>query len=185
MKNYLPHGRPYRPPVLILILLLSSLASWAQSPGGQNGLAVESQRAPGFIEYAWQLVVWQKDGSKVLFSLDSTPTIKHDGEKVIIQSKSTVEYDFQAIKKMTYSLEEVDGINDLIVREEIPFTNSGGVITFLPSEKDLHVKIVLINGMVVKDFIVRKGEASSIPLEYSPGNLYLIHVNGVTYKIKI
>ena len=104
MKKYLPHGRPYRPPLLILIFLLSSIASWAQSPDGQDRLAAESRRTPGFIEYAWHLVVWQKDGSKVTFLLDEKPRVIHDGDKVLVKSSSTVEYDYQAIKKMTYHL---------------------------------------------------------------------------------
>ena len=86
---------------------------------------------------------------------------------------------------MTYSLEDVQGIQIISMKEEIPFSHSDGVITFLPTEKDLHVRIIKINGMVVKDFIVRKDEASSIPLKSSLDDLYLIYINGVSYKIKM
>ena len=135
MKKYLPHGRPYRPPLLILIFLLSSIASWAQSPDGQDRLAAESRRTPGFIEYAWHLVVWQKDGSKVTFLLDEKPRVIHDGDKVLVKSSSTVEYDYQAIKKMTYEEEEVTGIREAVASEGLPFSTSGGTITFAAAAK--------------------------------------------------
>ena len=153
--------------------------------GYSQALQNNPRQTPGVIEYSWHLVVWHKDGSKVLFSLDKTPTICYAGDKVIIKSSSTIEYDFQSIQKMTYSLEDVQGIQIISMKEEIPFSHSDGVITFLPTEKDLHVRIIKINGMVVKDFIVRKDEASSIPLKSSLDDLYLIYINGVTYKIKM
>lgn len=130
------------------------------------------------------LVVWHKDGSKVLFSLVETPKITYEGEKVVIESSSSVEYEFQSIRKMTYSSESVEGIGDLIVKTEKPFINNGETITFLPAEEDMHVRIVLMNGMVVKDFVVRQHEISSISLYSLPEKLYMINVNGVTYKIK-
>lgn len=167
-----------------LFLLSSSMVALAQSDDTPNGQATNGQRAPGFIEYAWNLVVWHKDGSKVMFLLDNMPRIIHEGEKVIVKSSSTVEYDYQAIKKMTYSLEEVTGIRDLTVNKELPFSNNGSSITFVPAEKDLQVRIFLTNGMMVKDFVVRKGESSTISLNASPEKLYMINVNGVTYKIK-
>ncbi|MBR5687709.1 MAG: hypothetical protein IKX36_07105 [Prevotella sp.] len=167
------------------ILLFSSMVALAQSDDIQNGQAIESRRTPGVIEYAWNLVVWHKDGSKVMFLLDEVPHIIHEGERVIVKSSSTVEYDYQAIKKMTYSLEEMTGIRDLTVNKEVPFSRSGGTITFVPAEKDLHVQIFLTNGMVVKDFVVRQGDSSTISLSSSLEKIYLINVNGVTYKIKI
>ena len=185
MKKYLPHGRPYRPPLLILIFLLSSIASWAQSPDGQDRLAAESRRTPGFIEYAWHLVVWQKDGSKVTFLLDEKPRVIHDGDKVLVKSSSTVEYDYQAIKKMTYEEEEVTGIREADASEGLPFSTSAGTITFAAAAKDSHVQVFLTNGMTVKDMMVRKGESATLTLPSSPEKVYLVKVNGVTYKISI
>lgn len=159
--------------------------AFAQSDDIPRPQTTSPLQTPGFIEYAWQLVVWHKDGSKVLFSLDERPKITYTEEKVIVETStsSMIEYDFQAIRKMTYSLEEVDGIREVKVRQEMPFTSSGGVITFLPAEEDLRVRIAKTNGMVLKDFVVRRGEASSIPLHPSQDKIYLVNVNGVTYKI--
>ena len=141
-------------------------------------------QSPEAYETPWSLVVWQKDGAIVLFNLGEKPKITYSGDNVIIKSSSTVEYEFQSIKKMSYSTDDIDRINDLTVKQVKPFTNSDGTITFLPAEEELHVRIILMNGIVVKDFLVRKGESSTLPLLSSPEKIYMINVNGVTYKIK-
>ena len=149
------------------------------------GMAMMAFTNPNDDHDITHLVVWHKDGSKVLFSLTETPTITYESEKVIIKSSSSVEYEFQSIKKMTYSSEYLEGIGETIVKKEKPFTSSGETITFLPAEEDMHVRIVLMNGMVVKEFVVRKHETSFMSLNSLPEKLYMINVNGVTYKIKI
>lgn len=136
-------------------------------------------------ESSSSLVVWHKDGSKVIFNLSETPKITYTEEKVIIKASSKVEYDFQSIKKMTYESESVDGITNLVINQETPFKSNGETITFLPSEKDLKVKIVALNGVVIKEMVVKKGEPSSFYLDSCSAKIYMIVVNGVTYKIKI
>lgn len=130
------------------------------------------------------LVVWQKDGSVVLFNLTETPKVTYEADKVIVTGSSVVEFKFQAISKMTYDLPTVD-VKWPAVKAERPFRNNGETITFLPADKDMHVKIVLINGMVVNEFVVRKDDTYTLSLNAYPDKLYLINVNGVTYKIMI
>ncbi len=164
------------------VMLLASM-----SLARANGIAAlqtpENQPDPQPVGNTWNLVVWHKDGSKVQFALEDTPKITYEGEKVVVSSSSTVEYDFQAIKKMTYMQEEPNRIGDLAINPERPFTSQGGVITFVPADKDLHVRVATLSGIVVRDFIVPKNEPSSISLTSTPAKVYLISVNGVTYKI--
>ena len=125
------------------------------------------------------LVIWHKDGSKVQFKLTEKPQITYLGEIVSIKASSTVEYEFQAIRKMTFERHARKLLTPMK-----PFTIEGEAVTFLPADKDLHVKAALTNGEIVKDFVVRKGETATLPLESRPANDYVINVNGVTYKIK-
>lgn len=136
-------------------------------------------------EPVMHLVLWQKDGAQVFFNLAKNPTISYEGEKVIIESSRVVEYDFQSIKKMTYVEKVPDGIKEITINDEMPFINDGGVITFLSADKDLNVSVYLINGMLIKQFVVNKNEPCAISLNSSLGNIYLVNVNGVTYKIYI
>lgn len=130
------------------------------------------------------LVVWHKDGSKVLFKLSEKPKVTYGDSLVIIQTSTTVEYAFQTIRKMTFELEEVVGIKEVKAEPGRPFSSDGETITFLPADKDLRVTIVQLNGIVVKDITVRRGQQSSLPLRSLPAGVYVMNVNGVTYKIK-
>jgi len=130
------------------------------------------------------LTVWHKDGSKVLFKLSEKPKVTYGDSLVIIQTGTTVEYAFQAIQKMTFESEEVVGIKEMKPDPERPFSSDGETVTFLPADKDLRVTIVQLNGIVVKDIAVRRGQQSSLSLRSLPAGVYLLNVNGITYKIK-
>lgn len=130
------------------------------------------------------LTVWHKDGSKVLFKLSEKPKVTYGDSLVIIQTGTTVEYAFQAIQKMTFESEEMVGIKEVKSRPEHPFLSDGETVSFLSADKDLRVTIVQLNGIVVKDITVRRGQQSSLSLRSLPPGVYLLNVNGVTYKIK-
>ena len=130
------------------------------------------------------LTVWHKDGSKVLFKLSEKPKVTYGDSLVIIQTGTTVEYAFQAIQKMTFESEEMVGIKEVKSGPEHPFLSDGKTVSFLSADKDLRVTIVQLNGIVVKDITVRRGQQSSLSLRSLPPGVYLLNVNGVTYKIK-
>ena len=132
------------------------------------------------------LVVWQKDGSQVLFRLAEEPKITIEGDTVVIGSLTIVKYAFQAIKKTTYLNGDLGNrIKDIPSVKERPFRSNGETITFQPSDKDMHVMVVLTSGLVAKDFIVEKGKPESISLTSYGAKHYLINVDDVTYKISI
>lgn len=132
-----------------------------------------------------QLVVWHKDGSKVMFALSQNPKITMSGEMVKVESTATsMEFEFEAIRKMTYDIDLADNIKVIGDTGNKHFTLSDGSITFLPAERDLNVRIVAINGIVVKEFVVKKDEPTVLPLSTLIAGVYLVNVNGVTYKIR-
>lgn len=130
------------------------------------------------------LVIWHKDGTKVLFKLLDKPKVCYTGDIVTIHAGSTIEYSFQAIRKMTFVNEGDDVISALESVTERPFATNGQTVSFQPSVNDLHVRIVSLNGMVLKDFMVRHGEHSRFSFHPYPAGVYLLNINGVTYKIK-
>ena len=125
------------------------------------------------------LVVWHKDGSKIMFMLDEKPKITYLGEQVTIKGNTMVECEFQAIRKMTF--EQASASSSILA---LPFVNDGETVTFLPADKDLLVRVTLTDGRLVKDFVVKKGEMATLPLDGLKANAYRMDVNGVTYKIK-
>ena len=125
------------------------------------------------------LVVWHKDGSKIMFNLNEKPKVTYLGDNVTINGATTVECAFQAIRKMTF--EKIEKPSSLLT---VPFVNDGETVTFLPADKDLCVKVILPKGKLVKEFVVKKGEKATLPLDASTAKTYSMDVNGVTYKIK-
>ena len=125
------------------------------------------------------LEVWHKDGSKIMFSLDEYPKVTYLGDMVTIEAATTVEYEFQAIRKMTFN-QSAKTISTTVT----PFTRNGETVTFLPADADLSVRVTLPNGRVAREFVVRKGERATLPLDAHAADVYRINVNGVTYKIK-
>ena len=161
----------------LFITLLLTTMSWAVQTNAEDddGTSLPSDSC---------LVVWHKDGSKVSFNLNETPKITYSGDKVIIQSSTAVEYDFRAIRKMTYSMNDaLTGIRTLSVDGDKPFIKQGQTLTFMPADKDMNVRIVTLSGMVLNNFVVRRGQPVSLSLVSSSAKVYLIQVNGVTYKI--
>ncbi len=159
---------------LVLLALMSTPCLLAQQAGGDT----PSPDNPS-------LVVWQKDGSKVLFNLGERPKITYEGDTVAIAAATTVRYAFQAIRKMTYGVSTPDRIAAVTTKKAKPFTSHSGDVTFLSSDEDMHVKVILLSGMVVKEFVVRSGETSTMHLGLPPSNIYIICVNGVNYKIQL
>ena len=125
------------------------------------------------------LEVWHKDGSKIMFSLDEYPKVTYLGDMVTIEAATTVEYEFQAIRKMTFN-QSAKTISTTVT----PFTRNGETVTFLPAGADLSVRVTLPNGRTLREFVVRKGERATLPLDARIADVYRINVNGVTYKIK-
>ena len=170
---------------IILFLLNITVFSVAHSNDVRRNLHTIFRHHQNTTDVTWYLIIWQKDGSAVVFNLTEKPKITYVGDKVIVKSSTTLGFDFQSIKKMTYTQDITESINDLTIEKDKPFTINGKTISFFPAEENLHVRVVLINGMVVNDFIVRKEEPYTFSLDSFMQNMFILTVNGVSYKIKI
>lgn len=131
------------------------------------------------------LIVWHKDGTQIILNLSEKPKISYVGETVVIESSERIELEFAAIKKMSYDPDHLTAIYEQRSSNEKPFRFEGTGITFIPSDKELHVKVIMLNGVVFKEYVVKKGEITTMAFDSFPANICLINVNGVTYKIKI
>lgn len=132
-----------------------------------------------------QLVLWQKDGSKVLFNLSERPQVTMGDDMVKVKTvKISAEYDIEDIRKMTYDFSDPDAIKNILFSDK-PFSVTDRSIAFIPSETDMNVSIVSANGMVVKELVVSKDEPTAVSLSGMTSGVYLVKVNGVTYKISI
>lgn len=131
------------------------------------------------------LVVWQKDGARVVFNLSEKPRVAWEADVVRVESDAAhAEFDIEDIRKMTYDLPNPDAIRP-VAQAGMPFRMADRSITFIPSDKDMNVMVVSINGQVVKKQTVHRNEYTTVSLADLTRGVYLISVNGVTYKINI
>ncbi len=156
--------------LLLMMAVVSTLSVCAQEVNPSDGTS---------------LIVWHKDGTQIILNLSEKPKISYVGETVKIESTELIEFEFAAIKKMSYGPDPLTSINEQKSSNEKPFRFEDTGMTFLPSDKDLHVKAIMLNGVVLKEFVVKKGEITTMTFDSLPASICLINVNGVTYKIKI
>jgi hypothetical protein len=66
-----------------------------------------------------------------------------------------------------------------------PFAFDAEALTFLSDSEDLQVRIVATSGVIVRQFVARRGTASSVPLNHFAPGVYIVSVNNISYKISI
>ena len=132
----------------------------------------------------YYLVAKHEDGNNVVFSLGQRPRVSYKGEYVTFScGHSELQYRFAAIKTIQYMETAPDGIRRLQDEAQpMPFSTSGGSITFRADGKAQDVRIVGAGGDMKRRFTVGKGESVSISLTELPKGVYVISVNGVSYK---
>ena len=161
-------------------------ANDADEPNVMNPVCSDNNERESEDDNNLNLVLWRKDGSKIVFSLEEKPRIEFRGDKVVFTTPSlSGEYDFEDIIKFTYSNEMPSGIQTIALQTEMTFKTGNGCLTFLPSDKSMNVSIVTANGIVMKSFTVEANTPTSVSLGDMPQGVYLVQVNGVTYKINV
>lgn len=79
--------------ILAIFVILSVVSTRAQQTDGS------SKQSPDSC-----LIIWHKNGSKVMLKLNESPKIEYIGDSVIVKSSETLKYGFNDIRKMTYVL---------------------------------------------------------------------------------
>ena len=128
------------------------------------------------------LVIWQKDGSKVYYSLDEQPKTTFTIEDLVITtSTKTINYPLSQIQRYTYeggSLSvhdvEVKGVNVTQHEDEI-------IVDGLPVGKSAN--IFAVDGKLLLSKRSDGTNRLTISLSKLPSGVYIIKAESVTYKI--
>ena len=131
------------------------------------------------------LAVLLKDNSKVSFSLQEEPVVRHKNGKLVITSTGSVtEFDVSNVRKLSY-IDIPDDIEEIEFsgkKGDAPFIRNGESLTFFPCVKDLNVQISTVGGTVVRSFTIPKDRPATISLGALSLGVYMIRVNDITYK---
>lgn len=130
-----------------------------------------------------KLLVWQNDGTQTLIELNEKPVITFTDDKMLVSSRTGhLEVDRKKLVRFTY-LREDDNAVGAIDSPTDSFVNEGESLLFFARGKSLSVRLCSINGVVVSECTVPKGEQFRLSLNSLLKGIYVVEVNGITTKI--
>lgn len=130
-----------------------------------------------------KLVVWAKDGTKVAFALAEKPTITFEESDMIITSNGVeVKYALENMARFTYEKSSTTGITNLN-NGESSFKLDGESILFPSLKANSTVSVYTVNGTLVLQETVHSDGEYSFPISSLNTGVYIVNVNGLTYKI--
>lgn len=134
-------------------------------------------------EHKSNIVVWNKDGTKVAYALNEEPNVTFTETDLIITANGVeVNYSLGNMARITYESNDINAIRDLKT-EEVLFKLDGEALLFPSLNANSIVSIFSLNGILVFQKTVRATGEYSFPLSYLNAGAYTIMVNGLTYKI--
>lgn len=143
----------------------------------------------GFSIFAWaennptNLVVWAKDGTKVAYALAEKPKVTFTETDLVITSNGIeVNYNLENMARFTYEDNTATAITNLQTNES-PFKLTGESLLFPALKENSTVSVYSLNGTLVFKKTVRQNGEYAFPLSNLNAGVYMVNVNGLTYKI--
>ena len=140
--------------------------------------AVESQSK-------YYLVLWEKDGTKVgEYSLEYHPKVTFSGTEVIVSNDlaDVYYYNLSDMWKFTYFKDDGSGINSIFTDGNV-LKFDGNAIVFPSLEAGSRIAVYAVNGVLLMNKTVSTAGEYAFPLSGLNQGVYLVNVNGKTYKI--
>lgn len=130
-----------------------------------------------------QLVVWAKDGTQVAYALDEKPKVTFTETDLVITANGVeVNYTLENMARFTYENDEVVSITNLQT-DESSFKLNGESLLFPALKANSTVSVYSLNGTLVFKKTVRQNGEYAFPLSNLNAGVYMVNVNGLTYKI--
>ena len=129
------------------------------------------------------LVIWSKDGAKVAFALAEKPKITFtETDLVITTNIIEVNYLLDNLACLTYETSSESGITDLIIDKTV-FKLKGDTLLFPCLKANNIISLYSVNGFLVFKRLVRSDGEYAFPLSKLNTGIYIVNVNGTSYKI--
>lgn len=129
------------------------------------------------------LVVWAKDGTKVAYALAEKPKVTFTETDLVITAKGIeVNYSLENMARFTYESNDESAIFNLQTDESL-FKLTGESLLFPALKANSTVAVYSLNGALVFKKTIRQNGEYAFPLSNLNAGVYMINVNGLTYKI--
>jgi len=134
-------------------------------------------------EPATHLVVWAKDGTKVAYALAEKPKVTFTETDLVITANGVeVNYTLEKMARFTYENDETVSITNLQTGKS-SFKLDGESLLFPALKANSTVSLYSLNGTLVFNKTIRTAGEYSFPLSGLNAGVYVVTVNGLTYKI--
>lgn len=133
----------------------------------------------------FSLVLWGQNGRRMAtYALKDKPKIKFlDSELIISSSSIDVEYhSINEISKFTYEDNSESGIFNILTNETM-FKYNGEYLQFPFLKANTMVNVYSINGACIFNKTIHYSGTYAFPLSHLQTGVYLIKVDGVTFKV--
>lgn len=129
-----------------------------------------------------QLVIWAKDGTKVTYALAEKPKITFTENEIVVNTNNVeISYDLDKMSRFTYESGGTTDITDLKYNCTFNFQNEALIFPALSANSA--ISIYSLNGFLVFKKTVQTAGEYAFPLSNLNAGMYLVNVNGMTYKI--
>ena len=130
-----------------------------------------------------QLVVWAKDGTQVAYALAEKPKVTFTETDLVISANGVeVNYTLENMARFTYEDKTATAITNLQT-DESSFKLNGESLLFPALKANSTVSVYSLNGTLVFKKTVRQNGEYAFPLSNLIAGVYMVNVNGLTYKI--
>lgn len=162
---------------------------------GQATITVKSKNVPNVYttcevtvtEPEYKLIVWAKDGGKVLYRLNKRPTLTYnDGNILLSTTETAVEYRAEDVNKYTFENPEnnTNSVQQPIATPvDTRLEQQGETILFEQCEPYSIVQIYAVNGKLMDSYTIGADGTLQIAFVQYPKGIYIIKTKHLTHKI--
>ena len=130
-----------------------------------------------------QLVVWAKDGTQVAYALAEKPKVTFTETDLVITANGVeVNYSLDNMARFTYEDNTTTAITNLQTGKA-SVKLDGESLLFLALKANSIISLYSLNGTLVFKKTIRRAGDYSFPLSGLNNGVYVVTVNGLTYKI--
>lgn len=130
------------------------------------------------------LVVWTNDGAKVAYALSEKPKVTFTEDYLVISAYDVeVKYEIEKMSRITYEPVDMSEITDIESNDKSLKIDRNSLI-FPDMKANSVVSVYALDGTLVFVKAVDCDGEYAFPLAKLSAGVYLVNVNGVTYKIE-
>lgn len=130
------------------------------------------------------LVVWAKDGAKVAYALTEKPKVTFTETDLVIEVKGMeVCYPLNNMSLFTYEEDNITTAITNLKTGDSSFKFNGESLLFPELKANSYVSIYTLDGILVFNKLIPQDGEYAFPLSNLNAGVYLVKVEGLTYKI--